>query len=66
VDAYLQCMNRINVWVYVILIKKHEKFLYSDQQSLKKLKTNEQLLNVAYDALLCMHKYLALVGIYHH
>ena len=44
VNAYPQCRNSINMWVYVILIKKHEKFLYSDQQGLKKLKTNKQLL----------------------
>jgi hypothetical protein len=28
--------------VCMILIKKHENFLYSDQQGLKKLKTNKQ------------------------
>jgi hypothetical protein len=54
------------MWVYVILIKKHEKFLYSDQQGLKKLKTNKQLLWWLYDAWLYMHKYLVLVGTHHH
>jgi len=63
-DAYPQCRNSINMWVYVILIKKHEKFLYSDQQGLKKLKTNKQLLWWLYHVWMC--KYLALVGIYHH
>jgi hypothetical protein len=43
-DAYPQCRNNINMWVYVILIKKHEKFLYLDQQGLKKLKANKHLL----------------------
>jgi hypothetical protein len=38
----------------MILIKKHKKFLYSDQQGLKKLKTNKQLLWWLYDAWLLM------------
>ena len=62
--AYPQCRNSINIWVYVILIKKHKKFLYSDQQGLKKLKTNKQLLWWLYHV--WMNIYLALVGIYHH
>jgi hypothetical protein len=63
--VYPQCRNSINMWVYVILIKKHEKFLYSDQQGLEKLKTNKQLLLwlIMYE---CVCKYLTLVGIYHH
>ena len=62
--AYPQCRNSINMWVYMILIKKHEKFLYSDQQDLKKLKTNKQLLWWLYQVWVDI--YLALVGIYHH
>ena len=50
--------------MYVILIKKHKNFLYSDQQGLKKLKTNKQLLWWLYHV--WMNMYLALVGIYHH
>jgi hypothetical protein len=63
--AYPQCRNGINMWVYMILIKRHEKFLYLDQQGLKKLKTNKQILLwlIVYE---CVCKYLALVGIYHH
>ena len=46
------------------LDQKHDKFLYSDQQGLKKLKTNKQLLWWLYHVWMTM--YLALVGIYHH
>ena len=49
VVAYLQCRSSIYIFgVYVILIKGYDKFLYSDQESLTKLKTNKQLFVQAY------------------
>jgi hypothetical protein len=50
--------------VYVILIKKYDKFLNLDQQGLKMLKTNKQLF---VEAISWQEKhFLDLVGIFHH
>ena len=49
VVAYFQCRSSLYIFgVYVILIKRYDKFLYSDQQGLTKLKTNKQLFVLAY------------------
>ena len=62
VVAYFQCRSSIYIFgVYMILIKGYDKFLYSDQQALTKLKTKKQLFVQAHHI---GKMYLALVGIF--
>ena len=49
VVAYFQCRSSIYIFgVYMILIKRYDKLLYSDQQGLTMLKTDKQLFVQAY------------------